>query len=69
MAEYLAQPPEGRFVEAGPIKMHVLEYGNPENPAVVFVVVRGLGIAVMQISAKTHKTLLMQVFMSFFLTS
>ena len=37
MAEYLAKPPEGRFVEAGPIKMHVLEYGNPEDPAVVFL--------------------------------
>lgn len=37
MSDYPSQPPEGRHVDAGPVKMHVLEYGNPENPAVVFV--------------------------------
>lgn len=30
-------PPVGRFVAAGPIRMHVLEYGNPKGEAVVFL--------------------------------
>ena len=30
-------PPTGRYIDAHPIKMHILEYGNPENPALVFI--------------------------------
>ena len=37
MADHPPRPPEGRYVDAGPIKMHLLEYGDPANPAVVFV--------------------------------
>ncbi len=30
-------PPEGRYVQAGPIRMHVLEFGQKGNPVVVFI--------------------------------
>ncbi len=30
-------PPEGKYVDAGPIRMHVLEYGNPDGAPVVFL--------------------------------
>lgn len=30
-------PPEGRYVKAGPIRMHYLEYGDKEGHAVVFL--------------------------------
>lgn len=30
-------PPEGRYVQAGPIRMHYLEYGDRNGPVVVFL--------------------------------
>jgi len=30
-------PPEGRYVQAGPIRMHYLEFGNAGGPVVVFL--------------------------------
>lgn len=30
-------PPEGRYVQAGPIRMHYLEYGDRDGPVVVFL--------------------------------
>jgi len=30
-------PPEGRYVQAGPIRMHYLEFGDKANPTVVFL--------------------------------
>lgn len=30
-------PPEGQYVQAGPIHMHYLEFGDPEGPPVVFL--------------------------------
>jgi len=30
-------PPEGRYVQAGPIRMHYLEYGDRASPTVVFL--------------------------------
>lgn len=30
-------PPEGQYVQAGPIRMHYLEFGDPEGPPVVFL--------------------------------
>ncbi|WP_026942025.1 alpha/beta fold hydrolase [Hellea balneolensis] len=30
-------PPEGRYVQAGPIRMHYLEYGDENAPVVVFL--------------------------------
>lgn len=30
-------PPEGHYVQAGPIRMHYLEFGNPSGPVVVFL--------------------------------
>ena len=37
MTDAPMRPPEGQFVEAGPIKMHFLTFGDPKDPAVVFV--------------------------------
>ncbi len=30
-------PPEGQYVQAGPIRMHYLEFGNKDGPPVVFL--------------------------------
>jgi len=30
-------PPEGRYVQAGPIRMHYLEFGEPGHPTIVFL--------------------------------
>jgi len=30
-------PPEGRYIQAGPIRMHYLEFGDPDGPVVVFL--------------------------------
>ncbi len=30
-------PPEGQYVQAGPIRMHYLEFGEAQNPTVVFL--------------------------------
>ena len=30
-------PPEGQYVQAGPIRMHILEFGDPDNLTVVFL--------------------------------
>ena len=30
-------PPEGRYVQAGPIRMHYLEFGDKDGPVVVFL--------------------------------
>ena len=37
MTSSQAMPPEGRYVQAGPIRMHALEYGDAAGPVVVFV--------------------------------
>lgn len=31
------RPPEGQYVQAGPIRMHYLEFGDKEGPVVVFL--------------------------------
>lgn len=37
MAGPVTGPPEGQYVQAGPIRMHYLEFGKKDGPAVVFL--------------------------------
>ncbi|MGB0906827.1 MAG: alpha/beta fold hydrolase [Maricaulaceae bacterium] len=37
MSAVAGGPPEGRYVQAGPIRMHYLEFGNPDGHPVVFL--------------------------------
>ena len=37
MTETKSGPPEGHYVQAGPIRMHYLEFGKKDDPVVVFL--------------------------------